>query len=340
MASPPRPGRLGRQRRALRRRDHGLPEARDRAASTRRRRVVELREHVVEQQQRRESAAARPRRGAARGARGAARPGSRSSRRSRLPAAIENVVAVRADARSPRARCRSRAAPRALGGRRLAVVARARRRRGRARDVRSAKPGRERGEHLPPEPPRAPPERGDALGPRRERVARREPSCTRRSAAFRCASAAAYSCGSPARAGKRRPSTRSKYARRAAGPALDHASRSGVKTSVGNSRRSASLEASRAPSSSAAFAVARRRASTRTSCATPPRSSSSATSAAALAEADQLGVRARARREPLRAEMERLEQVRLAGAVLAHDEHDPGREREVERGVGAVSPGA
>ena len=35
-------------------------------------------------------------------------------------------------------------------------------------------------------------------------------ACTRRSAAFRCASAARYSCGAPARAGKTRPSTRSK----------------------------------------------------------------------------------------------------------------------------------
>jgi hypothetical protein len=38
------------------------------------------------------------------------------------------------------------------------------------------------------------------------------------------------------------------------------------------------------------------------------------------AEADQLRVIARPRREPLRADMQRLEQVRLAGAVRAGDE--------------------
>jgi hypothetical protein len=50
----------------------------------------------------------------------------------------------------------------------------------------------------------------------------------------------------------------------------------------------------------------------------------------ALAEADQLRVRARARREALRRKVQRLEQVRLAGAVLADDEDDPASETEVE----------
>ena len=57
---------------------------------------------------------------------------------------------------------------------------------------------------------------------------------------------------------------------------------------------------------------------------------------AVLAEADQLAVRTRARREALRADVQRLEQVRLAGAVLAHDEHDAGSQIEVERRVRAV----
>ena len=42
------------------------------------------------------------------------------------------------------------------------------------------------------------------------------------------------------------------------------------------------------------------------------------------AEADQLRVAAGARREPLRADVERLEEVRLPGAVRAVKEHDSG----------------
>ena len=55
----------------------------------------------------------------------------------------------------------------------------------------------------------------------------------------------------------------------------------------------------------------------------------------ALAEADQLRVGARARREALRADVQRLEQVRLAGAVRPDDEHEPRLEVEVEPGVRA-----
>ena len=55
-----------------------------------------------------------------------------------------------------------------------------------------------------------------------------------------------------------------------------------------------------------------------------------------LAEADQLRVLARARREALRRDVQRLEQVRLADAVRPDDEHDAGRERELERRVRAV----
>jgi hypothetical protein len=39
------------------------------------------------------------------------------------------------------------------------------------------------------------------------------------------------------------------------------------------------------------------------------------------------------RREALRREVERLEQIRLADAVATDDEYDPGREVEVERRV-------
>jgi hypothetical protein len=51
---------------------------------------------------------------------------------------------------------------------------------------------------------------------------------------------------------------------------------------------------------------------------------------AALAEADQLPVGAGPGREALRADVERLEQVRLAGAVLADDEDDARPEVELE----------
>jgi hypothetical protein len=46
-----------------------------------------------------------------------------------------------------------------------------------------------------------------------------------------------------------------------------------------------------------------------------------------------LAVVARARREALRREVERLEQIGLANAVAADDENDPGREVEVERRI-------
>jgi LmbE family N-acetylglucosaminyl deacetylase len=44
----------------------------------------------------------------------------------------------------------------------------------------------------------------------------------------------------------------------------------------------------------------------------------------------------RSRREALRRDVQRLEQVRLADAVRADDEDDPGLERELERRVRAV----
>jgi hypothetical protein len=57
-----------------------------------------------------------------------------------------------------------------------------------------------------------------------------------------------------------------------------------------------------------------------------------------LAEPDEPGVGARARRKPLGPEMHRLEEVRLPGSVLARHEHDAGREREVERRIRAEVP--
>src|SRR5204863_9604767 len=50
----------------------------------------------------------------------------------------------------------------------------------------------------------------------------------------------------------------------------------------------------------------------------------------AFSESDELRVRARARRKPLRADVQRLEQVRLAGAVLADYEDETGPKVEVE----------
>ena len=59
--------------------------------------------------------------------------------------------------------------------------------------------------------------------------------------------AAAYSVESCARVGASRPSARSKYARRTAGPAFTTASRSGVNTSVATSERNCSAARSGAP---------------------------------------------------------------------------------------------
>ena len=60
--------------------------------------------------------------------------------------------------------------------------------------------------------------------------------------------------------------------------------------------------------------------------------------AGALAEPDELRVLPRSRREALRRDMERLEQVRLARAVRPHDEHETLRQPELERRVRADVP--
>jgi len=59
---------------------------------------------------------------------------------------------------------------------------------------------------------------------------------------------------------------------------------------------------------------------------------------ARLTEPDQLPVAARARRETLRASVQRLEQVCLAGTVRPDDEDEPCLQVEVERAVGADVP--
>ena len=48
-------------------------------------------------------------------------------------------------------------------------------------------------------------------------------------------------------------------------------------------------------------------------------------------EPDQRSVAARAWGEPLRSDVERLEQIRLAGAVRAVEKHDPGLQAQLER---------
>jgi len=55
-----------------------------------------------------------------------------------------------------------------------------------------------------------------------------------------------------------------------------------------------------------------------------------------LPELDQLAVGASPRREALGGDMQRLEQVRLAGAVRADDQNDPRLQLQVERGVRPV----
>ena len=139
------------------------------------------------------------------------------------------------------------------------------------------------------------------------------------------------------RAGERRPSTRSKYARRAAGPPLTTARRSGVKTSVATSPRSCSAARSRAPFSVARFPCRAARV-TSSSSGTPAAVAAQRDPSLPPAEADELRVGARPRREALRADVQRLEQVRLAGAVRPGHEHEPGRELEVEPRVRAVVP--
>ena len=191
--SPPPPGRPrpGSAER-VRRRDHGLVRARDRSASTPRRRRVELGEHVVEQQERRRRRAAPPPRAGARGRASRCSPWEPKLRRSRSPARIADVVEVRPE---PGRAAGDVGVEPGLERRRRSAARRRRRaarRAGRSSPASSAKPGSSAARRR-----RA---RLDEVGAERRRrapsTARRasrgeRPSCTRRSAALRCASAAA-----------------------------------------------------------------------------------------------------------------------------------------------------
>ena len=163
-----------------------------RSASTRRRRGVELREHVVEQQQ-------RPRCSSSVSASSSARSASRCSpcepklRRSRSPAAIRTSSRCGPSAGRAARAGRRRAGPRvpaAVGG--SALVARASPSGRPSSPARSAKPGGERRDRVAPQLRRAPP-RARRRAPSTATSASRSerPSWTRRSAALRCASAAA-----------------------------------------------------------------------------------------------------------------------------------------------------
>ena len=246
---------------------------------------------------------------------------------------------VRPRARSCRGRGRRRAAPRAPRLRRrvgvvaqLAAVGRP------SSSARSANSAGESADRLRREPrPGAAPRLGDAA-PSTARRRRREESADRdprRSAAFRCATARAVLGGQ--RAASREagaPAARSKYARRAAGPPLTTTSRSGVNTSVETSERSCSAARRARAVQRRALRLARRRRD----LDLQPRAGAIAgqlDSARLRAEADELGIVPASRREALRPDVDRLEQVRLARAVPADGQHEPGGQLQLERRVRA-----
>ena len=250
------------------------------------------------------------------------------------------VVEVRPERPSRRARDRGRARRSSSSAARgLALVAQLGLRQAQL-PARSAKARLQRGDRLVPAGHELGGERGSPARSRaRAPPVRRRPA---RPAAARRSAARPRRRTRPrgrARLGASRPSTRSKYARRAAGPPLTTTSRSGVKTSVVTSPRSCSAARSRAP-----FSVARlplpSSSVTSSSSGTPARSPRRATRAASRAEAHQLRVGPRPRREALRADVQRLEQVRLAGAVRTGHEHEARLELQVELRVRAVVPRA
>ena len=334
-------GRLAGERVAARRRDERLAgPARTRSARIRRR-SVELREDVVEQEQRARAGplrpAARPRRAAARARPGAARPASRSVRRSRLGREDADVVEVRAERRSCHARDRGRGAPRAprRSARRPRSAARAASRP--SSPARSAKAGCERARRSRAGRPRA---RRRARRPARSRA--RAPPATRRrarpAAAPRSAAptAAPYSAESAGAAGAQ-PSERAVEVRPArGGPALDHDEPVGREDERRHLGPQLLGRAQRRAVQRCPLAAAELAASPRARAGTPAREPRSAIACRVPAEAHQLGVRTRPRREALRPDMQRLEQVRLAGAVRAGHQHEAGLELQVERRVRAV----
>ena len=107
-----------------------------------------------------------------------------------------------------------------------------------------------------------------------------------------------------------------------------------MKTSVWSLARSSSAERSALP-----FMPIRRVSpdarTTSTSTGTLGPRSRQLHPARRLTEADELRIVPRARREPLSADVKRLEQVRLPGAVRAGHENDPRLEGELELRIGA-----
>ncbi len=337
-------GRLDRERRRRRSRSRASARvAASRSPRMRRRRRVELGEHVVEQEERRLAAAAR--RSASASASRSASTASRCSpcepklRRSRAAGDDRDVVEVRPE--PGRAALDVPVEPRLerRGGRRLARVDEPRRP-GRPELAGALREGRARAARAPRvrASTSAAPSSATCSVHGASASRRREPERRRvAGAALRCATRGAVLERQRGRApAARRPSVRSKYARRTAGPPLTTARRSGVKTSVGTSRaerlgraqparrspRRASPPPATAPTSSSEL---RRRRGGR----------SATTRAAGAPNRISCDVGARARREPLRADVQRLEQVRLAGAVRARHEHEARFEGEVERRVGA-----
>ena len=240
-------------------------------------------------------------------------------------AALEVALEPRRRDHSPSAvRRRTRASPppgraRLRSARTAARGARSRRA-ARARELRRARPtlGRPRREGARVEEP-AP----DAPERRRCAVRRR----------------LAYSLASAARAGRSRPTARSRYARRVAGPPLTTASRSGVNTSVVSSCRRRSAELSRSPLRSTRLG-SWRASTTSVANAVVAEPAGKPHARRVGVEADHLPVASRARREPLRSDVERLEQVRLAGAVRTVEKHDPRLEAQLERRRTSGSRGA
>ena len=249
---------LDRQSRALRRGDDCLARSSaTSSASTRAPRRVELREHVVEQEQRRHiaprdeqlrlgeqqrrapSAAARPasRSRAGRDRRASRRDVVAGAGRAPVVAALEVAVEPRLELGDATAARPRRRAPR----RQAELVRDARRSRARARPS-VVQRGRRRA-------PRRASRRCSVHGAIASRDDRPAADAAQRGVSLRDRSRVLRR--ERARAGcSARRATRSKYARRAAGPPLTIASRSGVKTSVAISRRKL-LAASRASRRSA-----------------------------------------------------------------------------------------
>ena len=219
--------------------------------------LVELREDVVEQEERRRgprSSAAPPRRAGARARRAAARPASRSGAGRAPPAAIPTSSRCGPSPVVPRSRSRVEPGLERLARRRLGVVAELGA--GQAELAGAlGEGGHERGDRLARAPRRAPPR-----APRPARVhgatASRDGELrrsTRRSAAFRCASAAPYSAGS---AGPRRekPAEHAVEVGAARGrPAFDD----GEPVGGEDERRDLARAAARPTRSGAPFSVAR-----------------------------------------------------------------------------------